>query len=196
MVIIVRVIAGTAGGLRLKTLEGRTARPTSDIVKGGLFNILAPDIRETTVLDLFSGTGALGIEALSRGAKRAVFIDNNPKCIEIIRENILYTGFGSVSSVVFSDGPAAINNLSRSGEKFDIILIDPPYDSDIITLVLKRLAKDDIINSKGIVAIECDKNNVPPDLFGPLKAYKKRYYGRTALVFYMKDKNDYEGNAS
>lgn len=194
MINIIRVIAGTAGGLKLKTLEGRATRPTSDKVKGSLFNILAPDIQGTTVLDLFSGTGALGIEALSRGAKRAVFIDNNPKCIEIIKENIKYTGFTEMSTIMPSDSTAAINKLSLNGGKFDIILIDPPYDSGIFIQVLKQLSKGDIIHCNSIIAVESDIKNGLPDLVDSLAVIKKRCYGGTMLTFYMKNRNNTEGN--
>ncbi|MDD4189647.1 MAG: 16S rRNA (guanine(966)-N(2))-methyltransferase RsmD [Eubacteriales bacterium] len=194
--VIIRVIAGKAGGLQLKTLEGIATRPTSDKVKGSLFNILAPEISGSAVLDLFSGTGALGIEALSRGAKRAVFIDNNPKCAKVIKENLRHTGFAEMSSVMISDGISAIRKLSLSGEKFDMIFIDPPYKSHIIIEVLKQLSKGDIIKPETIITLESDTKNDLPDSLGMLKAYKRRNHGRTSLIFYRMDKNARDSNDS
>ena len=122
-----RVIAGSARSLKLKTLEGLDTRPTTDRIKETLFNIIGPTIYDSIFLDLFSGSGGIGIEALSRGAKEAVFVENNPKAMRCIKDNLRFTRLESRAATMTADVMNALYRLE--GEKiFDIIFMDPPYD--------------------------------------------------------------------
>ena len=127
---MIRVIAGTAGGLKLKTLDSEDTRPTLDRVKEAMFSILAPYLRGTTVLDLFAGSGALGIEALSRGAEYCRFNDGSRKCVDIIKQNIVHTSFEERAAVTCETYGKAIERLGREGIKFDVVLLDPPYGAN------------------------------------------------------------------
>lgn len=133
-----RVIAGTAKSLKLKTIEGMDTRPTTDRIKETLFNMLQSDIFGCTFLDLFSGSGAIAIEALSRGARKAVLVENSRAACNCIRENLLHTHLSDKAQVMECDCLTAINRLSGH-EPFDIIFMDPPYNKGYEKLVLEKL---------------------------------------------------------
>ncbi|MDD4495300.1 MAG: 16S rRNA (guanine(966)-N(2))-methyltransferase RsmD [Eubacteriales bacterium] len=188
---IIRVISGKSGGLKLKTLKSDATRPTSDKVKGGLFNMLAPYIEDARVLDLFAGTGSLGIEALSRGSRSAVFVDKSPDSIAIIRENLRHTGLSDGSTVINSDVYKAINNMSKAAnnmshnaDKFDIIFLDPPYNAGLVEDVLNEIVAGGIIKTNGLVVVETDISNLPPEESKGLRVIKNRRYGRTLITIY------------
>ena len=179
-----RVISGTARGKVLKTPDGMLTRPTADRVKEALFSILQFDLPGVKVLDLFAGTGQLGIEALSRGAKHAVFVDQREDACKLIRENIQRTGFQNCSQVIRSDYMAYLNNCR---EKFDIILLDPPYAEVFLENSLKMITEIDILQSGGIIVSEypVDKMlNIHLDGYSRSKDYK---YGKTYLTLFRKD---------
>ena len=130
-----RVIAGSAKSLRLKTLDGLDTRPTTDRIKETLFNIIGPSVYGSVFLDLFSGSGGIGIEALSRGAKEAVFVENNPKAMRYIKDNLKFTRLEHKAATITGDVMNALYQLE--GEKvFDIIFMDPPYDRGLEHKVL------------------------------------------------------------
>lgn len=181
---IVRVISGEAGGLKLKTLKGRETRPTSDMVKGGLFNMISPYTKDTRFLDLFCGTGSLGIEALSRGAKSSYFVDSSSASIAVVKENLAHTKLSEKAFVIQSDVFNAINKLSHNAEIFDIIFLDPPYNAGFEGDVLIRLSESGIIRDDGMVIIETDYTSRLPEKAGRLIWEKDRRYGRTLLSFY------------
>ena len=143
-----RVITGTARGKRLRELEGQSTRPTTDRVKEGLFNAIQFDIAGGRVLDLFAGTGQLGIECLSRGADAAVFVDNSPKAAALIRENLRLTGLDARATVLQTD---ALDFLTRTRERFDLLFLDPPYSSGLLEEAIKRAAAFDILKPRGII---------------------------------------------
>ena len=179
-----RVVSGTARGVVLKTPDGMQTRPTSDKVKESIFNIIQFDLPGTAVLDLFGGTGQLGIEALSRGAKSAVFVDAWDKACSLIKENIRRTKFEAQSKVVRSD---YLTFLRASKEKFDIILLDPPYAEVFLENALKCIAEIDILQSNGIIVCErpVDKKlDLQFDGYTRSKDYK---YGGTFITIYRKD---------
>ena len=147
-----RVISGKARGVTLKTPEGMQTRPTTDRVKESMFSIIQFDLPGANVLDLFGGTGQLGIEALSRGAKKAVFVDQSRKSCELIRENLRRTKLESMGQVVCSD---YMQYLKRARERFDIILLDPPYAEVFLENALKSITEIDILQSNGIIVTEC-----------------------------------------
>ncbi|MCR5633193.1 MAG: 16S rRNA (guanine(966)-N(2))-methyltransferase RsmD [Eubacterium sp.] len=147
-----RVIAGSRRSLPLKTLEGDNTRPTADKYKETLFNCLQMDVPESLFLDLFSGSGAIGIEALSRGAKRAVLVENNKQALDIIKQNIHFTKFENEAEIVKSD---VISYLSRLGKvNFDIIFIDPPYGKGLEREALEILSTKTFTNSDFKIVVE------------------------------------------
>ncbi len=173
-----RVITGSARGRRLKTLQGNDVRPTSDKVKEALFSIIQFDIEGRRVLDLFAGSGQLGIEALSRGAVHSVFIDRSREAADIIRENLKVTCFEDCSLVVNAD---ALSYLSMCDIKFDIVFVDPPYKSELAAAALKNVER--ILNPGAVVVCETAKEEVVPDRLGEYEA-KKYKYGNTVLSVY------------
>lgn len=155
-----RVIAGTARRLSLKTPKGLDTRPTSDRIKETLFNILNPELPGSRFLDLFSGSGGIGIEALSRGAAFAVFVDNSKESVSCIRENLTHTHLLDKSLIINKNVLTGINTLSIKKEKFDIVYIDPPYKKGLEEETLNALSSSGIIDRDSIIIIEADKHNM------------------------------------
>ena len=149
-----RVIAGKYRSRMLKTVENNRTRPTTDKNKENLFNMIGPYFDGGNCLDLFAGSGGLGIEALSRGARRATFVDNNEKAIKIIKENLEHTGLLEKANVIKSDASLSLENLSRKNEKFDIVFMDPPYDKGLYLPVLEKLSKSKLIDEFSIIILE------------------------------------------
>ena len=178
-----RVITGTARGIQLKTPDGMTTRPTSDRVKEAMFSIIHFEIPGASVLDLFGGTGQLGIEALSRGAKKAVFVDAGEPACKIIRENLKRTKMEQQGSVVRSDYLAYLN---RCREKFDIILLDPPYAEVFLENALKKITEIDILSSNGIIVTERPVGKELPWEFEGFQRSKDYKYGNTMVTIYRK----------
>lgn len=151
-----RVIAGSAKSLKLKTPEGLDTRPTTDRIKETLFNIIGPTVCDCTFLDLFSGSGGIGIEALSRGAKEAVFVENNPKAMRYVKDNLRSTHLESGATVMTGDVMTALYRLE--GEKFfDIIFMDPPYDRGLEKRVLEYLSGSDLVYDDTVIIVEASK---------------------------------------
>ncbi|MGE5614724.1 MAG: 16S rRNA (guanine(966)-N(2))-methyltransferase RsmD [Bacillota bacterium] len=181
---MLKVIGGSVGGRKLNSVKGMATRPTSARVKEALFNILAPRIAGSEVLDLFAGTGSLGIEALSRGAERAVFVDKSPGCCSVVRANLENTGFTSCAEVYSMDFSEGIRFLSREGRKFDLVFLDPPYNKNFIQEALNLIEKNDIIRTGGIIAAEHRKSDSLPERCGGLKVVDIRKYGDTMITIY------------
>ena len=179
-----RVITGTARGVQLKTPDGMTTRPTADRVKEALFSIIQFEVPGARVLDLFGGTGQLGIEALSRGAKSAVFVDAGEPACKLIRENLKRTRLEQQGSVVRSD---YLQYLQRCREKFDIILLDPPYAEVFLENALKCITEIDILQSGGIIVAERPLGKDLPWDFEGFTRSKDYKYGKTLLAIYRKD---------
>lgn len=148
-----RVIAGTARRLKLKTLDGLETRPTTDRIKETLFNMIADGLFGCTFLDLFAGSGGIGIEALSRGAKKAVFVEKNPKAMACVRENLAHTGLAEQAETVQSDAFHALAHLFRR-ESFDYIYMDPPYGKEFEKKALGFLADSPLLAEDGVIIIE------------------------------------------
>jgi len=180
----VRVIAGLVKGRQLKTPKGSNTRPLTDRVRGALFNILSAKAVESEFLDLFAGTGAVGIEALSRGASRAVFVELNRKAVELIRENLALTGFSERAEVFLADALRAIGLLSGKGERFDLIFIGAPYDSPILAKVIEKIAESELLKPDGILIAEHRKQHQLDPFYGKIKLYREAKYGETVLNFY------------
>ena len=176
-----RVITGTARGHRLKTPENYDIRPTTDNVKESVFNIIQFDIEGRRVLDLFAGTGQLGIECLSRGAAEAVFIDENTAAVKIVKENLKTCGF--TAAVLQQD---ALSYLRHCG-RFDLVFVDPPYDSGLYESVLETINSVDILSDGGIILCESRREKLLPDMRAPYRKKKEYNYGRVKLTVYIKD---------
>ena len=178
-----RVITGKARGVQLKTPDGMATRPTSDRVKEALFSIIQFEIPGATVLDLFGGTGQLGIEALSRGAKRAVFVDAGEPACRLIQENLKRTRLEADASVIRSDYMAYLN---RCKEKFQIIFLDPPYAEVFLENALKCITEIDILQSGGIIVAERPLGKDLPREFDGFTRSRDYKYGNTLLTVYRK----------
>ncbi len=178
-----RVITGTARGVQLKTPDGLQTRPTTDRVKEAMFSIIHFDLPGAAVLDLFGGTGQLGIEALSRGAGSAVFVDAGEPACKLIRENLKRTRLEGQGRVVRSD---YLDYLSRTKEQFDIILLDPPYAEVFLENSLKRIAEIDILRTGGIIVTERPLGKELPWEFPGYERSRDYKYGNTLLTIYRK----------
>ena len=179
-----RVITGKARGVQLKTPDGMTTRPTTDRVKEALFSIIQFEIPTARVLDLFGGTGQLGIEALSRGAKSAVFVDAGEPACRLIRENLKRTKLESDAKVIRAD---YLDYLKRCREQFDIIFLDPPYAEVFLENALKCITEIDILQSGGIIVTERPLGKDLPWDFTGFTRSKDYKYGNTLLTIYRKD---------
>ena len=175
-----RVISGSARGRKLKAPVGSDIRPTSDMVKESVFNIIQFDIEGRHVLDLFAGTGQLGIEALSRGAKGVVFVDSSPDAVKLIRENIEHCGFSGIWSVFRQD---ALDFLEYC-EKFDLILIDPPYDSSLAESAIEKIIEFDKLSTNGIIICETKADSMSPVVSAPYRLQKEYLYGSVKILRY------------
>ncbi len=149
-----RVIAGIARSLPLKAVDGLDTRPTTDRIKETLFNMINSDLPDCKFLDLFAGSGAIGIEALSRGASNAVFIDNSYKSIECITENLKFTKFDNKARIIKSDVALALSRLDNEKEVYDIIFIDPPYGKDYEKSVIEMLYNSSLIDEYTTIILE------------------------------------------
>lgn len=175
--ISVRIIAGSARGLKLNTPDGLHTRPTADRVKEALFSSVAPLLSGSVVLDVFAGSGALGLEALSRGAARAVFCENDRRTFEILRENIEKVRVSDRATPVFGD---ALSYLASTNERFDIAFLDPPYASALYEKAFPSLYR--ILKPGALVVVEFEEANAPrfPDYF---TEEKQKQYGRVHLAY-------------
>ena len=181
-----RVIAGDARGRQLFAPKSLRVRPTADRVKEALFSILLSRLGEFTgmrVLDIFAGTGNLGIEALSRGAGYAVFIDSHRESAEVIRKNLELTRFTEQSKVVVQDAAGALKWLARGEPPFHLILLDPPYHEGHTRNVLELLSTSPLIDQGTTVVAEFSSKEEVPRSFGRLQESERRIYGDTALSF-------------
>ncbi len=149
-----RVIAGSARRLPLKTIEGMDTRPTTDRIKETLFNILQNDIEGCQFLDLYSGSGAIGIEALSRGADRAVFVENNKPAVDCIKENLAFTKLSDRAKVIANHVSSALNTLEDRHQVFDVIYMDPPYNRELEKETLMRLSDSRLLNENSVIIVE------------------------------------------
>lgn len=174
-----RVITGSARGARLETPDGLDTRPTAEAVKEAVFSMLQFELEGRRVLDLFSGGGQLGIEALSRGAAYAVFVDSDKKAAECVRRNLEHTGLSKAARIVCGD---CFDYLGRAGEKFDIVLIDPPYGKGLAEKALECAAA--ITSSEGVIVCQTARDDAMPEMAGDFSMTVGRRYGKTAIRVY------------
>ena len=190
-----RIISGTAKGRKILSPknEGRitekgeikATRPTLDRVKESMFNILGHKVYDAVVLDMFAGTGSLGLECASRGANKIVFLERFKETYDILLENVNNLGFTSVSKVYMKDSYEFIKSLASSGEKFDIIFVDPPYLNHMVDRAVKLIAEFDLLNADGVIVTKYDKEE---PIFRPEEKYElvdERKYGNTIIALYQ-----------
>ena len=184
-----RVISGKSRGKKLIALESKNTRPTLDRVKEALFSKIQNRIPEATVLDLFAGTGALGIEALSRGAKEAVFCDIEPEAIKIIKKNVQGTKNLEKSIIMNLDYKGTLEKLSIQHKKFDIIFLDPPYKTNFATESLKKIIMSNLLTEDGIIIIETDDISKKEEILREVEVdiFDERKYGSVWLIFIRKE---------
>lgn len=179
---MMRVITGTARGRRLETLPGEdVTRPTAEPVKEALFSMLQFELEGKRVLDLFAGSGQLGIEALSRGAEHCTFVENNRQALKVVENNLAHCGLEKNARVVFSDAVS----FSAGKSDFDIAFLDPPYHQGLTEKCLPRLLPS--MSVGGVVVCETAADETLPESIGGWSAYRTRRYGRTKLILYRKD---------
>lgn len=174
-----RVITGIARGRRLETLPGDNTRPTGEKVKESIFSAIQFDIEGRRVLDLFAGSGQLGIEALSRGAAGCVFVDKNTDAVQIIRRNLQHTKLSEKAQVLGTD---ALSYLTRPGERFDLVFLDPPYASEMLLPVLEKVAP--LVNDGGLILCETDDTIVLPEQIDRFAVSKTYRFGHTHVWLY------------
>lgn len=187
-----RIISGKGKGKRLTALSSKKTRPILDRVKESLFNILGDSILDSVVLDLFAGTGSLGIEALSRGAKRCLFVDNSTNAVRVIKKNLRDTGFLKKTVVLKINAFRLAEFLKNKHIRFDLMLVAPPYkllDTDCrerkrIFSLLDECVSREIVNEKGVIVLQHHKKQmVSQESFKQLKVIDERRYGTTQLTF-------------
>ena len=178
-----RIISGKARGTKLYTLEGTNTRPTLDRVKESVFNIIQNRLEDAVVLDLFAGSGAIGIEALSRGASKAVLCDKSREAIEIIKKNIDKTHMEDKTQVFNVDFETCLEKVKN--EKFDIIYLDPPYETNYITKALQKIKDLDIAKKESLIIIETDdEQRIEKEIEKiNIEIVDKRKYGRATIIF-------------
>ena len=178
-----RVITGEARGRRLVTLEGDDVRPTTDKVKEGIFNIIQFDIPGSNVLDLFAGSGQLGIEAISRGAKHCCFVDASKRSLDVVKENLKCCGFEKRASTFLGD---SISYITLSHDVFDIVFLDPPYRKQLIDKALPILASK--VSDGGIIVCETAVEEELPETAGEFALAREYKYGKIKITTYRKNK--------
>jgi 16S rRNA (guanine966-N2)-methyltransferase len=178
-----RIISGTSKGRRLATPKSQAIRPTSDRVKELIFNILGEKVEAKIVLDLFAGTGNLGIEALSRGARKALFVEKGRQALRLIQRNLSLFGMNGRSEILPKDVSRAIGILQQRGESFDLILMDPPYEKGLIQKTLMKLHSHRIYHEDSILVIEHDRREPIPEMVEGWILTRQRRIGDTVISF-------------
>ncbi len=179
-----RIISGTCKGRRIYAPKGDTTRPALDQVKEAVFNILF-DVRDSEVLDLFAGSGSMGLEALSRGARHAVFVERDRRVVETLNRNIELCGMGAEATVIVSAVDAALVKLARRGARFDLVFVDPPYLKDLVVTTLGALARTPLIDERSIIVVEHHPKEPITEIPG-IALTDQRKYGQTLISFLKK----------
>ena len=181
-----RITGGKNRGLTIKTPMGGRTRPTSDKVREALFSVLGDQTEGARVLDLFAGSGALAIEAMSRGAERAVVVEKSSTVVSTIRLNLDTAGFAGATRIIRADFRSAIARLKKDGESFDLVFVDPPYESGLLDKAAAELGDSGIVADDGVIVLEHFKKTEPPDSVCGIPLDKRRDYGQTSLSFYRR----------
>jgi len=180
----VRIISGELRGRKLRAPDGLATRPTSDRVREALFNIISARVPGASFLDLFAGSGAVGLEAISRGATKTVFVEQARRALEQLEENVERCRVADRARIVGRDALAALKLLAAADERFDVVYVDPPYDAGLYTPVLRFLGTSKLVDASGLVVVELRSRDRLPDDAGELRHYRDERYGDTTLAFY------------
>jgi 16S rRNA (guanine(966)-N(2))-methyltransferase RsmD len=181
-----RIVAGALKGRRLVSPKGQGVRPTLEVVREAVFDVLGPRVAGARVLDLFAGSGAMGIEALSRGAVHATWCDPDARAIEAVRENVDRLGVGRQGLVLQMTARAAMHYLERKGRTFDLVFVDPPYEGGHYDDMLLALSRSPVVVDGGMVCVEHPKRIDLPPVFGALIQDRRRRYGETCVSYYAR----------
>ncbi|OFI49100.1 16S rRNA (guanine(966)-N(2))-methyltransferase RsmD [Floricoccus tropicus] len=181
-----RVVAGDYGGRPLKALDGKTTRPTTDKVKGAIFNMIGPYFNGGRALDLFAGSGGLSIEAVSRGMDEAVLVEKDFRAQKIVMENIKMTKEDSKFTLLKMPAEKAMNSLATQGQKFDLVLLDPPYAKEEIENNIQFLQDKDMLSDDVIIVCETDKSVDLSNEIGSFELIKQKIYGISKISIYEK----------
>jgi 16S rRNA (guanine966-N2)-methyltransferase len=191
-----RIITGTSKGRRLATPKTQAIRPTSDRVKESIFNILGKEVEGKVVLDLFAGTGNLGIEALSRGAKKALFVEKGRQALKLIQKNLSQCGMKERSEILSKDVNRSIGILNQRGESFDLILMDPPYEKGLIQKTLIKLHSTRIYHEDSILVIEHDRREPIPKMGEGWTLIRQQGIGDTVISFLAPHRSTEDGESA
>lgn len=179
-----RIIAGLAKGRKILSPEGMGTRPTLDRVKESIFNIIQGYVPDSRVLDVFAGTGSLGLEAVSRGAKECSLVDKGTKTFEFLKKNVELLNFGDRCSCYNMDSYVVLNELAKKSKQFDIIFIDPPYAKDMIPPAVKIISENSLLESDGLIVTKIDSGEAIFEGDEKIKLTDYRVYGNTTVCFY------------
>ncbi len=193
---MMRIITGTAKGVRLYTLPGDAVRPTTEMAKEGIFSAIQFDLAGKTFLDLFAGSGQMGLEAISRGAASCTFVDCSEDSLKIVRKNIEKTGFTAKSRVLRSEYGEYIKSASKRGQSFDYIFCDPPYEKDLSAELVKRIVRGGLIRPGGLLMVESanpdlEENKIPDAVKKQIKSIKLYQFSK-CFVHFVRIKNEEE----
>lgn len=179
-----RVLAGELKGQRLTTPRGRTTRPTADQVRIACLDTLMPFLPSGPFLDLFAGAGGVGIEALSRGAPAATFVEQDAQALRALRDNVERLGLRERARVIRGDAARAVADLAAAGERFAVVFLDPPYDSPRAASTLDAVATGAVLAAGAVVVVQHATKTPPPPSPGALALWKARRFGETTLTFF------------
>jgi 16S rRNA (guanine(966)-N(2))-methyltransferase RsmD len=179
-----RIIAGALKGRRLATPRGATTRPTADQVRIALMDTLTPRLPGARVLDLFAGAGGVGLEALSRGAAHATFVEQDARAVAALRDNVTALGLGALVRIRRADVLREIPALYGAGERFDIVFLDPPYEAGLVESTLATLGGGGLLRPEAVVVAQHFTKRAPPPSIGALGVFRTRRFGETTLTFY------------
>lgn len=181
-----RIISGDYGGRRLESLPGMNTRPTGDKLKETMFNIIGPYFSGGKVLDLYAGSGALGIEAVSRGMDEAVLVDSSRTAIRVINENVKVTKEERKFEVVNSSSDAALNVFATRHEKFTLVFLDPPYEKQTVEQDIEQIIIQDMLDDVALIVCEVASDVILPEEIAGVSLWDERRFGKTRLYIYQK----------
>ncbi len=180
-----RILGGTARGRKLATVKARGIRPTRDNVKESIFSMIQGHVEGRTVLDLFAGTGNLGLEALSQGAKKAIFVEKERTPLRALMKNRDLCGFRDKAEIISLDAEVALKVLRRRDEKVDLVFIDPPYGSGFVDQTLRFINAHDMVNKGGMIVVEHGPSESPAPQHGRLLLQKRKRHGDTVISIFQ-----------
>ncbi|MBR2634216.1 MAG: 16S rRNA (guanine(966)-N(2))-methyltransferase RsmD [Clostridia bacterium] len=191
---MMRIITGKAKGVRLASLPGDAVRPTTEMAKEGVFSAIQFDLNGKSFLDLFAGSGQMGLEAISRGAAHCTFVDCSEDSLKIVRKNIEKTGFSTQSRVIRSEYGEYIKSASKRGQNFDYIFADPPYEKDLSSELIKRILRGGLLKAGGLLMVEganeeLDTSKIPESVMETIESIKKYKFSK-CYVYFVRTKEE------